>query len=97
MYISVSPNNANRQINDMNERIQDYLSGVTKIRQNVQEISRVWSGADYQQFQAKMNDFTNNLLEIQRILVDYHDFLSNYMKAWEKLDSFYLSKKINLE
>lgn len=96
MYINVNSAVLNSQTKNIDSYLKDYETGANNIKSTVSNISNIWRGSDYKQFESKMNEFNQKLVEFEKSLESFNQFIKGYTNAGSKLDDYYKNKKIDI-
>ena len=97
MLVKADTNVINAQQKNIAGYINDFDSGISNIKNTMNDISNIWRGKDHDNFNAKMDELTNDLTSFKNTLNDYSEFLEGYTKATDILDDYYGDKTISIK
>lgn len=96
MNININPDSLKKQASNMDKYIADFQIGIDSIEKTIDDINDIWRDNAHLNFNNQMNKFIINLRTFQKSLESYNEFIKGYANTQEKLDSYYGTKKINL-
>ena len=97
MYVKANTGMINTQQKNISNYINDFNSGISNVKNTINNISTIWRGNDYNNFNTKMSEFIGDLTKFKNTLDQYSEFLNGYSSATDKLDDYYGDKKINIK
>ena len=96
MYIHIDQNNIKKGIAHMDESVENFYLGTNYVKETVENIKSIWQGEDYNNFQKKMNEFTDELKKVADLMTNYKEYIMSYNNVSLKLEENYKNKKIKL-
>lgn len=97
MFVNIERDKIKNNTKTIDSSLSDLSGNIRQALDIVSDIGNIWSGADYQDFAYKMEDFKIELKKLETSMNSYKDFVDNYVDISNLLDNEYQEKKISLK
>ena len=81
-----------KSISSINEKRQRFQDECKRLFEEVQSLTKVWSGETAQTFNAEIAQYSETIAEMDKLLMNFVDNVGNAIKTYEEADRILAGK-----